>query len=609
MDKKNSRHSNKINTLPTRDQVPKKYKWNLKDIYKSDSAWEEDFKSVEADLKNYKKYKGSLAKSSSQLLKCLKFDDGIGIKLERLHLYAMLAKDADMRSEKYQSMEERVNYLYSAVAAASSFIRPEIIKIPSAKLKKMIARNKSLKLYSHLLNELMRKKSHTLSTEEEKILALSGEISSVPYSTYSMFTNADIKFPVVKDDSGNKVEISHARFYSAMYSSNRKYRERAFKNYLAPYKAFANTLTVLLNGNLKVNIFNARARNYSSAREASLDVNNIPLTVYDNLLDSVSNNLEPLHRWAKVKKRILKANKIHPYDVYVSLFKQNGKKYLYNDALKIVREALKPLGNDYQKALITAFNNRWIDVYETKAKRSGAYSSGTTYGVHPYVLLNWSNLLNDVFTLAHEMGHNMHSYFTGNNQPYPYSHYTIFVAEVASTFNEALLLEYLIKNSQSKNEKLHLIEKYLENITATFYRQTMFAEFEKVIYEKTESGSSLTAADYCKLYKDIYSKYWGPDMEVDEEETYTWARIPHFYYNFYVYQYATGFAASQVLANKILSEGSSAVKKYLNFLKSGSSDYSINLLKNAGVNMESTEPIQATTNKMNELLDELESLL
>jgi oligoendopeptidase F len=510
----------------------------------------------------------------------------------------------------YQAMDSRVKTLYSKVSAANSFINPELLKIPDEVLLNMIHSHEGLKIYEHSINELLRKKIHTLNNEEEKILAMAAEISQIPHNTFSFFTNADMKFENILDDMGNEIEISQAKFYASLYSRNREFRERAFNTYLKPFSDFAITLSSLFSGNLKVNIFNAKARKYSSAREAALDANNIPLSVYDNLVQVANDNLKPLHRWAELKKKILNLDELHPYDVYVSLFSANEKrKYLYEEAVEIVCSALEPLGANYLNSLRLAFKNRWIDIYETRSKKSGAYSSGTTFGVHPYVLLNWTNLLNDVFTLAHEMGHNMHSYFTGMNQSYTYANYTIFLAEVASTFNESLLLDYLITNSDSKEDKLYLLEKYLNNITATFYRQTMFAEFEMNVYGRTEQGEALTHDLLCNMYKDIYQKYWGPAMVIDKEEEYTWARVPHFYYNFYVYQYATGFAASEVLANKVKNEKKSAVDKYLLFLKSGSSDYSINILKNAGVDMNSSEPVIAVTTKMDQLLDEVEKLL
>jgi oligoendopeptidase F len=607
--KKNYSQGSAMSVL-TREQIDEKYKWNLRDIYSSDEEWEKNFDWVENKIGDYDNFRGKLKNSPEILLACFKFDDEMGIKLERLYLYAMLSKDSDMSVSIYQAMDSRIKTLYSKVSAANSFIKPELLKIPDGILLSMIHSLEGLKIYEHSINELLRRKVHTLNKEEEEILAMAGEIAQVPHTAFSLFTNADMKFEKILNEMGNEVEISQAKFYASLYSQNRAYRERAFKAYLKPYSDFAITLSSLFNGNLKVNIFNAKTRKYSSAREAALDGNNIPISVYDNLVQAANDNLKPLHRWAELKKKILKLSELHPYDVYVSLFSvDEGRKYPYDEAVEIVCRALEPLGANYLDSLRLAFKNRWIDIYETRAKKSGAYSSGTTFGVHPYVLLNWTELLNDVFTLAHEMGHNMHSYFTGMNQPYTYANYTIFLAEVASTFNESLLLDYLISNSETKEEKLFLLEKYLNNITATFYRQTMFAEFEMNVYGRTEKGEALTHDLLCNMYRDIYQKYWGPAMIIDKEEEYTWARVPHFYYNFYVYQYATGFAASEVLANKVRNEKKPAVDKYLQFLKSGSSDYSINILKSAGVDMNSSEPVIAATKKMDQLLDEVEKLI
>lgn len=596
--------------LPTRDKIEEKYKWNLKDIYKSDEEWEADFKLVKERLKDYGQFQGTLGRNAKRLQELLKLDEEIGTKLEQLNLYAMLAKDSDMSVPKYQAMEDRITSLFTEVSTASSFIRPELLSIPGKKIKDFIENDNYLKKYEHYFDNLLREKPHTLSKEQEHILALAYDMMGGPYNTYSIFTNSDFKFPKVNDPNENPIEISHARFYAAMYSDNREYRERVFKGYFIPYMQYVNTLCTLFNANLKTNIFTARARKYNSAREAALDKNNIPVSVYDNLIETANKNLKPLHRWAKIKKELLEINELHPYDVYVSIFPfEKEKKYSYEDAKQIVHNALRPLGEEYLSSLNFAFGNRWIDVYETKSKRSGAYSSGTTFGVHPYVMLNWTDLLNDVFTLAHEMGHNMHSHYTSKTQPFVYSNYTIFLAEVASTFNESLLLDYLIDNARDKEEKLFLIEKYLNNISATFYRQTMFAEFEMWAYNQTENGVALTPDVLSNKYKELYKKYWGPAMAVDKEEEYTWSRIPHFFYNFYVFQYATGFAASEVLSRKVKKEGKDAVDKYLTFLKSGSSDYSINILKKAGVDMNSPEPVLATTRKMDRLLDELESLL
>jgi len=596
--------------IPERQEIDENYKWNLTDIYNNDEEWEKDFKWIEKRLPEYKKFENKFTKNADILLACFSFDDEVNIKLERLYLYAMLSKDSDLRVSKFNSMDDRIKSLYSKVGAANSFIRPELLKIPDKDLLGLINSNKELKIYKHHIEDLLRSKKHTLSNPEEKILAMSSELTQTPYNTYSIFTNADLKLPFIEDDKGNVTELSHARFYSAMYSSDRSYRERVFKAYLNMFKNYINTFTVLFNGNLKTNIFNARARNYNSALEAALHKNNIPVSVYTNLIESANNNLQPMHRWASLKKRLLNLDKLTPFDVYVTVFNaDNEKSYTYEEGKTIVLNSLKVMGEEYLSSLNKAFNNRWLDVYETKGKRSGAYSSGTTYGVHPYVLLNWEELLNDVFTLTHEMGHNMHSYYTGSSQPYTYANYSIFLAEVASTFNESLLQDHLLEIAGSKEEKLFLLERYLNNLTATFYRQIMFAEFEKIVYERTENGESLSAENLNELYKSIYQQYWGPDMFITEEEQYTWARIPHFYYNFYVYQYATGFAASEVLAKKVKTEGNTAVNRYLNFLKAGSSDYPINILSVAGVDMNSSEPVQAVSERMNQVLDEIEELL
>jgi len=596
--------------IPEREEINQEFKWDLTHIFLNDEEWEKEFKLVSEKVSGYQKFEGKLSESSENLLACFRFDEEINIKLDQLHLYSMLSKDSDMRVGKYQSMDDRIKSLYSKVGAASSYIRPELLKIPDEKLKGMIDSNEDLRIYKHSIDDLLRSKKHTLSNNEEKILAMASELAQTPYSTFSIFTNADMKMPFVKDDAGDVTELSHGRYYSAMYSKDRDYRERVFKAYHESYKNYINTFTVLFNGNLKTNIFNAQARNFNSALEASLHKNNIPASVYYNLIDSANKNLQPMYRWAALKKRLLGLDKLSPYDVYVTVFNShNEKKYTYQEGIDIVLNSLKVMGDEYLTSLNMAFDNRWIDAFETKAKKSGAYSSGTTFGVHPYVLLNWTDLLNDVFTLAHEMGHNMHSYYTGQNQPYPYANYSIFLAEVASTFNESLLLDYLLEIASGKNEKLFLLERYLNNLTATFYRQVMFAEFEMIVYRRTENGESLTSEVLSELYKQIYQKYWGPEMFVPEEEQYTWARIPHFYYNFYVYQYATGFAASEVLAKKVKTEGEPAVKRYLNFLKSGSSDYPITILKSAGVDMNSSEPVQAVSDRMNQVLDEMEGLL
>ncbi|MGE5401809.1 MAG: oligoendopeptidase F [Ignavibacteriales bacterium] len=595
--------------LPGRDEIKADYKWKLSDIYASNDLWEQDFKWVEENTSKYSQFQGNLVNSADNLLAALKFDDEVEIKISRLYLYASLSKDLDLANSENSARFDRISALSSKTAAASSFMRPEILSVPREKIDEFIKASDGLRLYMHQFDNLFRTKEHTLSKDQEELLAMGSEISRIPYSTFNVFTDAEMQFPVVKDPEGKDVQISHGRYSAALYSTDRAYRERVYKGFYIPFKEYKNTIATLFNGNLKSHVFYAKARHYGSSREAALDVNNIPVSVYDNLVKNVDANLDALHRWTRIKKKVLGLKEIHIYDSYVTLFPGVKKEYDYEQGKAIVLDALKPLGSDYITHLKEAFDNRWVDVYETKGKRSGAYSSGTTFGVHPYVLLNWNNQLNDVFTLAHEMGHNMHSYYTGLNQPYPYADYSIFVAEVASTANEALLLDYLIDHAQSREEKLALIEKYLTNITTTFYRQTGFAEFEQMVHDKAEKGEPLTPDALCSLYHGLIKNYWGPDMVIDEEEDYTWARIPHFYYNFYVYQYATGYAASQALVANIKKEGQPAIERYLKFLKSGSSDYPINVLKSAGVDMNSPEPVLQTIRKMNELLDEMEKLL
>lgn len=595
--------------LKKRNEIEEKYKWNLLDIYDSEEKWEKDFARIEGNIELYKNYTGTLSLSADKLLDCLLFEELNGTLLSRVYHYVSLAKDLDLNDTKYQSLFDRAANLSSSLAAASSFIKPEILAMPEEKLWEFVSQKKELAVYKHLLDDYLRSKKHSLSSREEELLAMASPVLELPYQTFSLYANADANFPTVKDDKGSEVEISHGRYYAALESTDREFRKRVYKGYYIPFIQSKNTLASLFNGNIKGLMFNAKARSYSSTLEASLDANNVPSAVYNNLIDTVNANLESLHRWARIKQKVLKLNDFHAYDTYVTLFPSVQKEYTFEEGVEICLKAFEPLGENYRGSLLKAFGNRWLDVFETKGKKSGAYSSGTIIGNHPYVLLNWNNQLGDVFTLAHEMGHNMHSYYTQNTQPYIYADYSIFVAEVASTTNEALLQDYLIENASSKEERLALIENFLNSVTTTFFRQTRFAEFEKMVNMITEKGEPLTADSLCALYKELEGKYWGPSMTIDEEETYSWARIPHFYYNFYVYQYATGFAASNALSEKIKREGASAVEKYLNFLKSGSSDYPINILKNAGVDMLAPEPVMAVINKMNHYMDEIEKLI
>jgi oligoendopeptidase F len=595
--------------LQERSEIDEKFKWDVTNIFANDDAWEVEFARIEKLAKDYDKYKGKISGSAALLSECIKFDEEISIELQKLYLYIMLNKDSDLRVNKYQGLNDRIRNLFTNVSSLSSFVLPELNNTPDSIIEETLA-NGSLAGYEHFFDDIKRRKAYTLSEKEEMIMALASNVTGGAHEIFSIFSDADLKFPTIADENDNEIEMSHGRFYAALYSKNSDYRERAYKAFYTPFKGFANTFSVLFNNNLKGKIFNARARNFANSLEASLNSNNIPVSVYDNLIETVSENLSPMHRWAELKRKMLGKDFIHPYDSYVTIFDSTSvKKYSYNEAKQLVLDSLQIMGKGYLEAINKAFDNRWIDVYETAGKRSGAYSSGCTFGTHPFVLLNFTGLLNDVFTLAHEMGHNMHSYFTGENQPFVYADYSIFLAEVASTFNESLLLEHLISLSTCKEEKLYLMEKFLNNVTATFYRQTMFAEFENIAYNKVEDGEALTAEQLKLLYRELYQKYWGSAMFVDEEEEYTWARIPHFYYNFYVYQYATGMAASEALVNLVKKEGQPAVDRYLNFLKAGKSKYSIDILKDAGVDMTKPDAVKAIVEKMTKVLDEMEQLI
>jgi oligoendopeptidase F len=594
--------------LPAREQVDIKLTWNLADIYATSDAWDSDFIWIDSNIIKYKEFEGKLGNSATDLLNALKFDESMSIKLGKLYLYAYCYKDLDLSNSSYLSRYDKISQLYTKVYTANSFYYPEMLTISAQRLDSFLSQSKELMVYKHQFNDMLRSKEHILTKDKEELLAMTSEITGVPENAYDVLTNGEFQYPIIKDPDGNDIQLSEGRFDAARYSTDSAYRRRAYKAYYIPYKNHRNTLATLLNGELKSHIFNAKARKYESTQNAALEGYNIPIPVYNNLIATVNQNLEPLHRWNRLRKKVLGYSELHPYDSYVTLFPNVNKEYKYDLSTEIVKQALNPLGNDYVTNLTTAFDNRWIDVVETKGKMSGAYSIGT-YGAHPYVLLNWNNQLNDLFTLAHEMGHNMHSFYTEKTQPFQYATYSIFLAEVASTCNEALLLDYLIQNSKSKDEKLSLIEKYISNIAGTFFIQTMFAEYELLIHQKAENGESLSADDLSQLYVELVKKYSGPDVVVDKEEANGWSRIPHFYYNFYVYQYATSFVASQVLAQNIITEKQPAIDRYLNFLKAGSSDYPINILKQTGVDMTSPEPVLKTINKMNQLLDEMEELL
>ncbi len=600
--------SSRVGHVLTRDEIPEAYTWDVSALFPSDSTWEEDFHRAEESLDEFAGYRGRLGDSPRVLLRCLSLRDSLGIRIDRLSSYAARRHDVDLTNPAYQAMSQKIQGLQRKRSRATAFIEPEILAIGDRKLSSFMKQDEELRLYGHYLDNIHRLRPHILSREEEELLSLARGVTMGPDLAFGMLVNADFTWGDIRNERGNEVEMSRSRYLLFMHSPDRRVRRDAYLALYIPFENHLNTLTSLLITQLKSDIFYSRARRYDSSLDAALDGPNIPTEVYRNLIATVNNNLAPLHRWAGMKKRILGVKALHPYDTYAPLFPGVERRFTYEEAQSIVREALAPLGDEVRQIVDRAFGERWIDVYENTGKEGGAYSSGT-YGVHPYILMNFNGTLESVFTLAHELGHTIHSYLSNRNQPYIYSDYATFNAEVASTTNEALLTDYLLEHARSDDERLSLLQHYIQDIGSTFYRQARFAEFELRMHEKVEKDEPLTRDIISGIFGDIYQKYWGPDMAVDDEEKVSWCRIPHFYYDYYVYTYATSFAASQLIARRIVKEGRPAVEDYLKFLSSGSSDYPIELLKIAGVDMTTPAPIEATAARMDELLDQMESII
>jgi oligoendopeptidase F len=595
--------------LKERSEINRQYQWKTEDIFVSDEAWEKSYATLKSRLDELSRFQGKLAESAEILRKCLQTRDTLNTIQGKLSLYANLKSDEDTRITKYQGYREQISNLGVQFNQKKSFIHPEILSIPPEKIQKFWQSDSELNRYRHYLEDLFRTKQHVLSPEGEELLALSGDLSRSPSQIFSMFNNADIKFPKIIAENGKEIELTKGNFMVFLKSSDQKVRQAAFTGMYSTYQNWLNTLSASLAGAVKKDVFYARARKYDTALQAALDQDSIPTAVYDNLLVAMNQNLSPMHQYIRLRKEILGLEMVHPWDLYVPLLKDFRWEVTYEEGVELIQKALKPLGNDYLEIAKQGFNSRWFDIYENQGKRSGAYSAAA-YGVsHPFMLLNYQGFLNDVLTVAHEMGHSLHSYFTIQSQPYIYSDYTIFVAEVASTLNEALLMDYLLKNIKDKQKKLYLLNEYIDQIRGTLYIQTIFAEFEKTIHQKYESGEALTAEFFSQTTKELYQRYYGPAFEMDPLYDINWCRIPHFYYNFYVYQYATGISAATALSQKILAGDKKAREAYLNFLKRGSSDYSIDLLKDAGVDMTSPEPIEATARLFANLLTEMEKLL
>jgi oligoendopeptidase F len=594
-------------SIPKRNEIPDQFKWKLEDIYENNELWEKDFAEVKYRAMKLGEYKDKLSLSSDNLLKCLEANAEINRLFEKVYVYAQMRSHEDSANGFYQGLADRTESLAVEVSSASSFIVPELLTIPDDKLIGFIKSNEKLDFYKKYIDVIVRTKPHVLNANEEQIMAMSGEMANAPGNIYSMLNNADMKFPIIKDEKGQDVELTKGRYLHMLESTDRRVRKDAFDALYTTYKKQRNTLAALLNSQVKSNIFNAKVRKYSSARESYLFPDNVPEAVYDNLIKAMHDNMHLMHRYMKLRKEVMGLDELHMYDIYTTMVKEAKMDITFDEAVETVRKGVAVLGEKYSKDLEKGLTSGWIDVYENEGKRSGAYSWGC-YDSHPYVLLNHSDTLNNMFTLAHEMGHALHSYYSDENQPYIYAQYKIFVAEVASTLNEALLMQYMLKNTTDKTKKMYLLNYYMEQFRTTVYRQTMFAEFEKIIHGKAEAGESLTADVLCKVYHDLNVKYYGPDMVVDELLDMEWSRIPHFYTSFYVYKYATGFSAATAIAHKITQEGQSAIDKYLEFLQSGGSDYPIELLKIAGVDMTTPDPINNALKVFEDLLNQMEEL-
>ena len=595
-------------TLTKRSDVPKDYTWDLESIFLTQDDWEQVFQSLVRRLPELEALQGMLASSGQSLLRVLQQRDEVFEQLETLFVYAAMRRDEDTTNSKYQAMFDRAMQLLVRISTALSFIEPEILAIPQSTLDEYVRDTPGLQLYRQQLHDLNRKRPHVRSAEIEAVLAATGEISDGPDAIFSMIDNADLRLPRIKDEAGQDVELTKGNYMIYIRSTDRRVRKEAFEGMHGTFLKQRNTIAATLSAQVKADIFHTRQRGYASCRERALSQYNIPVSVYDNLVNAVSEYIPLLNRYVQLRKRMLGLDELHMYDLYVPIVKESGDDISYQQASETVVAGLAPLGENYVNTLKKAMSERWIDVYETPGKRGGAYSGGA-YATHPFILLNFQNKRDSMFTLAHELGHSMHSFFTRSHQPFQYGDYTIFVAEVASTLNESLLTDYLLKTNSDREVRLAILNHALEDIRGTLYRQTMFAEFEQIMHSRAEEGEALTADSLSEMYHALNVKYYGGVAIVDELIDIEWARIPHFYSSFYVYQYSTGISAAIALSQQILREGQPAVDRYLKFLSSGSSDYSIELLKKAGVDMNSPEPVRQACQQFESYLKQVEDLL
>ena len=588
--------------ISSRSEMKKEDQWKMEDLYASDEVWEQDFQKLKEQMQEFSRYEGTMGDSAEQLYQVLTEQDRLNMLMENVYVYANQKNHEDMGNGTYQKMAGRAQSLMSALSDAVSFVESELLEIPQETKQKFLEEKQELGLYKRYINEKFREKEHILSKEMEAVLAKAYELGRAPQNIFQMFNNADIDFGTVHDEDGREVQLSHGRYIQFLESKDVNVRREAFETLYEAYEKHRNTLAAAFDANVKQELFFADMRHYGSSREAALSYSHIPLEVYDRLIEAVHENLPKMYQYVDLRKKIMGVDELHMYDVYVPLVKQAEKKYSFEEAKEIVKKGLAPLGEEYAQILEEGFSNGWIDVYENQGKRSGAYSWGA-YGTHPYVLLNYNGSLNHVFTLAHEMGHAIHSYYSDKTQPYPYAGYRIFVAEVASTCNEALLIHYLLEHAQDDQEKAYLVNYFLDQFKGTLYRQTMFAEFEKIVHEQVQNGESLTADGLCETYYKLNQQYFGDGIVHDPQIAMEWSRIPHFYTPFYVYQYATGFSAAIAISSKILAGEPGIIEKYKKFLSGGSSMDCIDLLKLCGVDMTSPQPVNDALKVFGEYVD------
>jgi oligoendopeptidase F len=604
--------SSAVYSQKSREEIPDRYKWDFTGMYASDNEWRSEVEKLKSQLDEIDKFKGTLTLSASNLLKALQYNSDLMKTAGKIYSYVSMKSDIDTREMKYNGMKQEIQQLFSDFSAKAAYFTPEILSADWKKIEVFMKEEPGLEIYRKGLENIFRMRRHTLSEAEERVMALAGMVSGSPYAVYNTFSNAEIPKPEVTLSTGEKIRLGSAEYGYYRTLPNREDRKKVFETYWDNYSRFSGSFGEMLYGNVKSHMFHARARNYNSSLEASLYPNNIPVEVYHSLVENVNRNLPAFHRYLDIRKRMMGVDTLKYLDLYAPVVKDVDLKYDYDKATEMILESLKPMGNEYVETVKKAFTERWIDVYPSEGKRSGAYSNGSDYDGHPYILMNYNELYSDVSTLTHELGHTMHSYYSNKTQPFPLADYSIFVAEVASTFNEVLLFNYMLRQIDNDDIKLSLLMNWLDGFRGTLFRQTQFAEYELRIHEEAEAGKPLTGDVLSAIYGEIVKRYYGHDKNVcyiDDYVQMEWAWIPHFYYDFYVYQYSTSFTASISLAEKVLDGDKQALDNYMTFLSSGGSEFPIDLLKKAGVDMTASEPFEKTIDAMNKVMDEIEAIL